>query len=558
LARFDIASQGGAFLARGVPETPREGHGMTVRLRFQSTGAVPNSGEPILMRGASMTIGRGPENDVVLPDPDRMVSKTHCVVEDQNGRVVIVDLSSNGTFLNYGKVPLGKAPTNLNPGDILTIGPYELVVEITADRDPLSLDPLSDAPVSHGRADRAPDPFALLEDAGPGGDFLDDLLGPDKAPRGPRQFKTDEDPFDQLLAPLGASEDPFFGGAAPADPGFTQRDHSTSASDAFLAPRTQKPLIPDEWDDLLDLGKPDPAPPFAAPAPTAPPPRAPEAVSPPPRPVNVPPPVAAPPPPLDTSPFDGPPAGAADADPFSPDPAPAGAAPLDPFITTPPVRPTPGTQRPAAHPPPAAPAAPAAEASGGDGTAMARAFLAALGAAEVRIDDADLPETMQRLGRVLNRMVTGIREILMTRTSMKEEFRIERTMINAAGNNPLKFSVTPEQAIEAMAKPQARGYLPAEQATEQALQDIRAHEIAMMTGMEAALKGILRRLDPRQLEERIAQKGGVGFLQNRKAKYWETYEEMYAEISDQAENQFHELFSREFAAAYKAQLERLK
>jgi hypothetical protein len=27
---------------------------------------------------------------------------------------------------------------------------------------------------------------------------------------------------------------------------------------------------------------------------------------------------------------------------------------------------------------------------------------------------------------------------------------------------------------------------------------------------------------------------------------------------DQAENQFHELFSREFAAAYKAQLDRLK
>jgi predicted component of type VI protein secretion system len=33
---------------------------------------------------------------------------------------------------------------------------------------------------------------------------------------------------------------------------------------------------------------------------------------------------------------------------------------------------------------------------------------------------------------------------------------------------------------------------------------------------------------------------------------------MYAEISDQAENQFHELFSREFSTAYKAQLERLK
>jgi predicted component of type VI protein secretion system len=33
---------------------------------------------------------------------------------------------------------------------------------------------------------------------------------------------------------------------------------------------------------------------------------------------------------------------------------------------------------------------------------------------------------------------------------------------------------------------------------------------------------------------------------------------MYAEIADQAENDFNELFAREFARAYQDQLERLK
>jgi type VI secretion system protein ImpI/type VI secretion system protein len=33
---------------------------------------------------------------------------------------------------------------------------------------------------------------------------------------------------------------------------------------------------------------------------------------------------------------------------------------------------------------------------------------------------------------------------------------------------------------------------------------------------------------------------------------------MYAQISDQAEKDFHDLFSREFAREYQAQLERLK
>ena len=159
---------------------------------------------------------------------------------------------------------------------------------------------------------------------------------------------------------------------------------------------------------------------------------------------------------------------------------------------------------------------------------------------------------------VLKTMVTGIREILMTRTSIKGEFRIDQTMIGADGNNPLKFSMSAEQALEAMVKPSSKGYLGAEAATEQALQDIKAHEIAMVTGMEAALKGVLKRLDPKVFEEAIEKRGGIGFLQNSKAKYWETYEAMYAEISDQAENAVPRPVRARIFAAYKAQLERLK
>jgi type VI secretion system protein ImpI/type VI secretion system protein len=81
----------------------------------------------------------------------------------------------------------------------------------------------------------------------------------------------------------------------------------------------------------------------------------------------------------------------------------------------------------------------------------------------------------------------------------------------------------------------------------------------MMTGMEAALKGLLKRLDPQQLEGKLETSGGFGsILKGKEARYWEAYLKMYAEISDQAENDFHELFSREFARAYQDQLDRLK
>jgi type VI secretion system protein ImpI/type VI secretion system protein len=152
-----------------------------------------------------------------------------------------------------------------------------------------------------------------------------------------------------------------------------------------------------------------------------------------------------------------------------------------------------------------------------------------------------------------------LREILMTRTSIKSEFRIEQTMIGAGGNNPLKFSISPEQAVEAMVRPATKGYLSPETAAEQALDDIKAHEVAMVTGMEAALRGVLARLDPEVLAGKIETSGAFGsLLRGKKARYWEVYEKIYAEIADQAENDFHDLFSREFARAYKEQLDKLK
>jgi type VI secretion system protein len=473
---------------------------MPVTLKFQSSGTMPGNARPVRMRGGSLTVGRGPANDMVLPDPDRLLSKNHCVIEDHNGNVVIVDISTNGTFLNYSKIPLGKVPTPLNNGDVLALGSYELVVEISSDLADLEdglADPAAQGPASHGDADKAPDPLALLDDAGPGGDFLDDLLGEEAGPKGPSQLNP-VDPIDELLPPLGEDEeDPFF--KEPDDgrqgEGASSPSHNPSARDSFRPQHSSGGnLIPDDWDDELPGGgRPDPEP--------TPEPEEPKTE------IPVPP--------------------AARAKPVIPEPDEPSSAPADPRASV--------------------------------DTDAARAFLRAVGAEEVRIDDADMVNTMARMGRVMKTLITGLREILMTRTSIKGEFRIEQTMISAGGNNPLKFSISPEQAVEAIVKPGARGYLSAESAAEQALDDIKAHEIAMVTGMEAALRGVLKRLDPQELAGRIETSGGLGgLLKNRKARYWEVYETLYADISDQAENDFHDLFSREFARAYKEQLDKLK
>lgn len=492
------------------------------------------------MQGGSLTIGRGAANDLVLPDPDRLLSKNHCVIEDHGGNVVVVDLSTNGTYLNYSREPLGPTPTPLNNGDVLSVGGFELVVSITSDSPFASgfPDPLEPTPLSPGQAASAPDPMALLDDAGPGGDFLDDLLGAE-TPTGPSQIDV-SDPIDELLPPAGEDEDPFF--QKPSDgregEGASMGLNASGAHDSMPTPRADRSIIPDDWDDLLgpDDGAASQPSEFA-------PPQKPAA----PRP--------APPPEADFAP------------PQSRQPAPE-----DPPQRRAKPAPAPRRERAAerAEPPrrerreetvPARPSRKKAKASGTESRSddPARVFLEALGAEDLRIADEDLVETMERAGEVMRLLVEGIREILMTRTSIKSEFRIEQTRIGAGANNPLKFSISPDQAIEVLLSPRKRGYLAPETAAQEALDDIKAHEVAMVAGMESAIKGVLGKLSPDVLAGKIEDSGRLTtLLRGKKAQYWDIYEKMYGEISDQAENDFHDFFSREFAIAYKQQLDRLK
>ncbi len=561
---------------------------MPVVLRFQSTGAVPGDGSPIVMRGPSLTLGRGQENDIVLPDPDKLISKRHCAIEDQgDGNVVVVDLSTNGTFLNYGKVPLGRTPTPLNDGDVLSFGGYEMVVAITSGRPAEVLAaPVDDAPISHGRAENAPDLMDLLDgSASRKVDFLDDLMGAEP-PRGPSTISR-EDPIDALSQPLMPGEDDPILGRAPVDPlddftGASARQHSASVHDSFSVAKRSS-VIPDDWDD--DFLKPaggkggggrggDPLDPFGAPsggrgspapAPSRPaldlPPDAFEGLLPgssvvPHKPVR---PRVADPEPRgepEVSPFAAPlpsgrnasivppPPPRANPPAAAPHPAPEAPAPR-------PVAPQPQPQPAVAAPAPEAPRA-AASPIRGD---AARAFLRGAGAEDVHIPDPELAATMERLGAVFRLLVEGLREILMTRASIKGEFRMERTQIGAQGNNPLKFALSGEHAVEMLVKPKAKGYMDAAKAAQEALSDIKAHEVAMVTGMEAAIKDVLSRFDPKGLEARVP---GGGIMSNRKAKLWEEFEKLHAQLSEQAENDFQEFFAKEFARAYQNQLERLK
>ena len=551
---------------------------MGLRINFQKTGLVLNDGEPILLNQNSVNIGRGDENDVVLPDPDRAVSKNHCSIEVRTAECIIIDMSTNGTFLNYGKIPIGKNPTKINDGDILSIGPYELSIDIGEFSEQefdnaymQNLDMEQGTPFGSSELDKL---VPGDDSSGSSNDFLDDLMTGGE-PKKDHLVNSDllNDETD-IFAELGvAKKDILANNIIPDDIDFetTVSDHSPSSQDGFDPSSFNRNVIPDDWDEEAS----DPLS---------------TSIS------------------EESSRIDNL-AGQGGLEKWSPDVE--GSTkdileeiPIDikkaEIITD--VLDEPGSSESIDDILSGADSknnvnmfeetnnifsddkiivsgieektTKAEDVIEGDSLNMSdsvklseinnalnahSAFFDALGVDDLVIPEDELESTMGRMGLMCKALIGGIREILMTRTSIKNEFKMNQTMIKASGNNPLKFSVSVNEAIKSLVKPPAAGYLGSEVAVEEALRDVKAHEIAMVTGMEVALKSVLMRLSPEQLELRMEKTGNVGsLLKGKKARYWEIYEKMYSEISDQAENEFQELFSKEFSNAYEAQLEKLK
>lgn len=76
-----------------------------------------------LVGGNYWTVGRGDDNNFVLPD--RWISRNHAMLQStDNGKFYLIDLGSrNGTFVNGRRVSV---PVILHDGDLLTFGQTEL------------------------------------------------------------------------------------------------------------------------------------------------------------------------------------------------------------------------------------------------------------------------------------------------------------------------------------------------------------------------------------------------------------------------------------------------
>jgi type VI secretion system protein ImpI len=145
--------------------------------------------------------------------------------------------------------------------------------------------------------------------------------------------------------------------------------------------------------------------------------------------------------------------------------------------------------------------------------------------------DALAPQTVgdlaEQTGQLLNIICLQLMSMLHARAEAKALSRSgNRTLIQSADNNPLKFMPTPEEALRTMLSPNSKGYLDAKKAIESAFADLKLHQIASLAAMQAAVTQLFDDLSPEAIFKSV--EGKKSLLGSGKSKQWDIYAERWA------------------------------
>jgi len=203
------------------------------------------------------------------------------------------------------------------------------------------------------------------------------------------------------------------------------------------------------------------------------------------------------------------------------------------------------------------PAAPRPVMPGGDTLA---AFARGAGLEPGVFDGMDEAALFEQVGKMMLEFTAGLIQTLSGRTHIKSEFRLDQTMIRPVENNPFKFSTSKSSTLQQLLSKRDPAYMAGIEAIREGFDDVNAHQMAVVAGMEAALQDILKRFNPKVLETRLDSDSILNNILpgGKKAKYWEIFKVLFDEIAGEAEDDFQQLFGRKFSRAYEKQLSRLK
>jgi type VI secretion system FHA domain protein len=556
----------------------RPSGGIAVQVTLTVSGAASCAGgnlRNVEIGATPFSIGRSEACGLSVQDDQGAISRLHCELREQDGKLVLTDFSSNGTFVQTrGNRLVHGQPTPLPDSVVIYVGGADIEVQAAradgvfgaAKSRSLGEEDLFGAAPSRTDATANPfgggaaDPFGVAG-GGVGGAFgaapEPMFAAPAKPAEGSwdRHAPTDTSmhfsPSNARPAPKPAAPDPFAAPVAPkpaakpasglpddwiggdTDPfadmerqfsGFGGSEPTPAQTPGQTPPAQMPASDPFGDDDPFGGGDPfAPDPPPAAAPPMAAPPRA--APQPAPTPAN--------------TPF-----GAADDDPFA-DFAPAPVAASAPAPAHAPVAAAPA---PAPQQTPAPQQAPAPQAAAED--AALTALFNATGARPA----VDTPEARAafaaEIGRQHRAMADALRRLLLMRRDAKMAFGVRQTQVEM-GMNPLKWAPDANAAVDALLGPDTGSFKRGQAAIDDAVQSLEAHQMAMIGAVKAGLKVSIAAFDPAALEKKLASRGLSSIIpQLRRAELWEKFRENYTDFAEDVDEDIVRVLGRELDRLY--------
>lgn len=166
------------------------------------------------------------------------------------------------------------------------------------------------------------------------------------------------------------------------------------------------------------------------------------------------------------------------------------------------------------------------------------------------------PETVQKAGSLLKRLVAGLLVMVEARARAKAQMGAEMTGLQLDGNNPLKFARSADQALAQLLMPPQPGFLEADKAVEDAYLDLQSHQVATLRAIPGALRATLDRFSPGSIRRRAENLGLLARILPgaRDAALWRNYEREFVAVKKESDEAFMAVFSKEFRKAYERQL----
>ncbi|MCS5565908.1 MAG: type VI secretion system-associated FHA domain protein TagH, partial [Methylococcales bacterium] len=103
------------------------------------------------------------------------------------------------------------------------------------------------------------------------------------------------------------------------------------------------------------------------------------------------------------------------------------------------------------------------------------------------------------------------------------------------------------EAMQALLKPDRKGFLKPVDAIQNGFDDISNHQLAMTAGIQASVSDLLKKFNPQRFESQVDK----SVFSTKNTKCWNNYSESYEQIATDAMEDF---FGDAFVAAYEQQM----